>query len=111
VHDTEEAAEATAGEEDNEDVASQANKEALVMVIARCEVATVSLILIYKLFYELKLSHDSNLIKSSAIDQRWMPMGNMRDDISYQRISFSTIQLLLQSGSRLLSLEICMNML
>jgi hypothetical protein len=49
VHDTEEAAEATAGEKDDDDVASQANSEARVMVIARCEVASVSLILICKL--------------------------------------------------------------
>jgi hypothetical protein len=26
---------------------------------------------------EIKQSHDSNLIKSFAIDERWMPMGNM----------------------------------
>jgi hypothetical protein len=49
VHDTEEAADATAGEEDDHDVASHANREARVTVIARCEVASVSLILIYKL--------------------------------------------------------------
>jgi hypothetical protein len=49
VHDTEEAVEATAGEKDDDDVASQANREARVTVIARCEVAPVSLILIYKL--------------------------------------------------------------
>jgi hypothetical protein len=48
VHDTDEAAEATAGEKDDHDVASQANREARVMVIARCEVDLVSLILIYK---------------------------------------------------------------
>jgi hypothetical protein len=42
VHDTEEAAEATVGEEDDDDVAFQANRDAIVTVIARCEVDSVS---------------------------------------------------------------------